>query len=72
MKKCLIAAALIVGFATPALADAVYVMLNPTNHKCITTRSPGCGQGLSVVGPRVANLANCRVNRIFGSVLNCP
>ena len=40
MKKYLVAGVLIVGFATPALADAVYVILNPTSHKCITTRSP--------------------------------
>jgi len=50
VKKCLIAAALIVGFATPALADAVYVMLNPTNHKCITTRSPGHMHGYKMMG----------------------
>ena len=39
MKKYLIAAAMLVGFATPALADAVYVMLDMTNHKCITSKS---------------------------------
>ena len=39
MKKYLIAAALLVGFATPALADSVYVMLDMTNHKCITSKS---------------------------------
>ena len=40
MTKYLVAGVLIVGFATPAWADAVYVMLNPTSHKCITTKSP--------------------------------
>ena len=39
MKKYLIAAALLVGFSTPALADAFYVMLDMTNHKCITSKS---------------------------------
>jgi hypothetical protein len=39
MKKYLIAAALLVGFVTPALADAFYVMLDMTNQKCITTKS---------------------------------
>ena len=39
MQKYLIAAALIVGFVTPALADTVYVMLDTTNQKCITTKA---------------------------------
>ena len=39
MKKYLIAAAILVGFVTPALADAFYVRLDMTNHKCITTKS---------------------------------
>ena len=50
MKKYLVAAVLIVSFATPALADAFYVMLNPTNHKCITTRSPGHMHGYKMMG----------------------
>ena len=50
MKKYLVAAVLIVALATPALADAVYVMLNPTNHKCITTRSPGHMRGYKMMG----------------------
>jgi hypothetical protein len=36
MKRYFIAAALIVGFATPALADEIYVMLDMTTKKCVT------------------------------------
>jgi len=50
MKKYLIAATLIVSFATPALADAIYVMLNPTNNKCITTKSPKRMHGYKMMG----------------------
>ena len=50
MKKYLVAAVLIVSFATPALADAFYVMLDMTNHKCITTRSPGHMHGFKMMG----------------------
>ena len=39
MKKYLIAAALIIGFATPALADEVYVMLDMTTKKCVTMKA---------------------------------
>ena len=39
MKKYLVAAALVVSFASPALADSVYVMLDMSNHRCITTKS---------------------------------
>jgi hypothetical protein len=38
MKKYLIAA-LIVGFTTPAFADAVYVMLEMSSKKCVTMQS---------------------------------
>jgi hypothetical protein len=50
MKKYLVAAALLVAFATPAFADAVYVMLNQANHKCITTKSPGRMHGYKMMG----------------------
>jgi Trk K+ transport system NAD-binding subunit len=50
MKKYLVAAVLIVALVTPALADAVHVMLNPTTHKCITTRSPGHMHGYKMMG----------------------
>ncbi len=36
MKKYFIAAALIVGFATPALADEIFVMLDMSTKKCVT------------------------------------
>jgi hypothetical protein len=36
MRKYLIAATLIVAFATPALADEIYVMLDMTTKKCVT------------------------------------
>ena len=50
MTKYLVAGVLIVGFATPAWADAVYVMLNPTSHKCITTKSPSHMHGYKMMG----------------------
>jgi hypothetical protein len=39
MKKYLIAATLIVAFATPALADEFYVMLEMSNKKCTTMKA---------------------------------
>ena len=39
MKKYLIAGVILVGFVTPAFADAFYVMLDMTNHKYITTKA---------------------------------
>lgn len=39
MKKYFIAAALIVGFAAPAFADEVYVMLDMTTKKCVTMKA---------------------------------
>jgi hypothetical protein len=38
MKKYLIAAVLIAAFATPALADEIFVMLDMTTKKCTTMR----------------------------------
>ena len=38
MKKYLIAA-LVVGFTTPAFADAVYVMLEMSSKKCVTMKT---------------------------------
>ena len=38
MKKYIIAATLIVAFATPALADEIFVMLDMTTKKCSTMR----------------------------------
>jgi hypothetical protein len=39
MKKYLVAAVLIAAFATPALADEVFVMLDLTTKKCVTMAS---------------------------------
>lgn len=39
MRKYLIAAALIVGFSAPALADEIFVMLDMTTKKCVTMAS---------------------------------
>jgi hypothetical protein len=39
MKKYLVAAALIVGFASPALADQFYVMFDKTTKKCSVSKS---------------------------------
>jgi hypothetical protein len=39
MKRYLIAASLIAGFATPALADEVFVMLDMTTKKCVTMKT---------------------------------
>jgi len=39
MKKYLIAATLIVAFATPALADEFYVMFEMSTKKCSTMRT---------------------------------
>ena len=39
MKKYLIAAALIIGFATPAFADEFYVMLEMSSKKCVTMKT---------------------------------
>lgn len=34
MRKYVIAAALIAGFVTPALAEQIYVVFDPASHKC--------------------------------------
>lgn len=34
MRKYVIAAALIAGFVTPALAEQFYVVFDPASHKC--------------------------------------
>jgi hypothetical protein len=39
MKKYLIAAALIVSFAAPALAEEIYVMLDMDTKKCVTMKA---------------------------------
>ena len=39
MKKYLIAAALIVSFAAPVLADEIFVMLDMTTKKCATMKT---------------------------------
>jgi hypothetical protein len=59
MKKYLVAAILTMSFATPALADAIYVMLNPSSHKCITTRSPSRMHGYKMMG-RYATLGEAQ------------
>ena len=50
MKKYLVAAVLLISFATPAFADAIYVMLNMKSHHCITTKSPGHMHGFKMMG----------------------
>ena len=39
MKKYLVAAALIVGFAAPAFAEEIYVAFDPASHKCTMMHS---------------------------------
>ena len=39
MKKYLIAAVLITAFATPALADEIFVMLEMSTKKCVTMKA---------------------------------
>jgi hypothetical protein len=39
MRKYLIAATLIVAFATPALADEIFVMLEMSTKKCVTMKT---------------------------------
>ena len=39
MRKYLIAATLIVAFATPALAEEFYVMLEMSTKKCVTMKA---------------------------------
>ena len=39
MKKYLVAAALIIGFTTPAFADAFYVMFEKATKKCSVSKS---------------------------------
>ena len=39
MKKYLIAAVLITAFATPALADEIFVMLEMSTKKCVTMKT---------------------------------
>jgi hypothetical protein len=34
MKRYLIATALIISFASPALAEQIYVVFDPASHKC--------------------------------------
>jgi hypothetical protein len=51
MRKYLIAATLIVGFATPALADEIFVMLDLTTKKCVTMASdPGDTKKFKMLG----------------------
>jgi len=39
MRKYLIAATLIVAFATPAFADEIFVMLEMSTKKCVTMKT---------------------------------
>ena len=51
MRKYLIAATLIVAFATPALAAEVFVMLDLTAKKCVTMASdPGDTKKFKMLG----------------------
>ena len=49
MQKYLIAAALIVSFAAPALAEQFYVAFDPASHKCSMMHSQP-GSGMKVMG----------------------
>ena len=49
MQKYLIAAALVVAFVTPALAEQFYVAFDPASHKCSMMHSQP-GSGMKVMG----------------------
>ena len=49
MQKYLIAAALVVSFAAPALAEQFYVAFDPASHKCSMMHSQP-GAGMKVMG----------------------
>ncbi len=51
MSKYLIAAALVVAFATPALAEQFYVAFDPASHKCEMMHSQPSGSMKSMGGP---------------------
>ena len=51
MRKYLVAAALIVGFATPALAEQFYVAFDPASHKCSMMHSQPAAPMKSMGGP---------------------
>jgi opacity protein-like surface antigen len=50
MKKYAIAALLIAGLATPALAAQFYVAQNASNHKCSIVSQKPNGKSLTLVG----------------------
>ena len=51
MKKYLLAAALIVAFATPAFAEQFYVAFDPASHKCTMMHNQPSGSMKSMGGP---------------------
>jgi hypothetical protein len=51
MKKYLFAAALVVAFVTPALAEQFYVAFDPASHKCSMMHSIPTGNMKNMGGP---------------------
>ena len=51
MHKYIVAAAFIVAFATPALAEQFYVAFDPASHKCTMMHSQPTGNMKSMGGP---------------------
>jgi hypothetical protein len=49
MSKYIVAAALVVAFVTPALAEQIYVAFDPASHKCSMMHSQP-GAGMKVMG----------------------
>ncbi|MGC2410649.1 MAG: hypothetical protein WA441_11805 [Methyloceanibacter sp.] len=51
MHKYIVAAAFIVAFATPALAEQFYVAFDPASHKCTMMHSQPASPMKSMGGP---------------------
>ena len=51
MHKYIVAAAFIVAFATPALAEQFYVAFDPASNKCTMMHSQPTGNMKSMGGP---------------------
>ncbi|MGO8841293.1 MAG: hypothetical protein ACLQF1_09225 [Methyloceanibacter sp.] len=51
MRKYIVVATLIIGFATPALAEQFYVAFDPASHKCTMMHSQPTGSMKSMGGP---------------------
>lgn len=51
MRKYIVAAALIAGFATPAFAEQFYVAFDPASHKCTMMHDIPSGSMKNMGGP---------------------